>query len=259
MTRVATMRVGLPSARRRNLLFTCDAQALAPPRIGSATYAPDSLDPARHRWLRRDEGAPHDSAGAAAPDTLIVRAYEESIDEEIAFERDELDAAVFWPGELSAHMRTDARFLSPRLALAARGIVACVAAAGDSLGVPQADMEALNREAFGGDLLSWSELEPAAGGDAPARYSVDEVLPGARSIARVLARVARPGGTRALKLVYLDQPVVPGDAAWRSAGVTPVFALRLPVLVRGPAAPDVDRIGARALAGLAPCAGETSR
>jgi len=261
--RAATLRVGLPSAKRRNLLFVCDARApLDPPRIGTATYAPDSLDATHRRWLRRADAAAPDSAGAAAPDTLDVRAFDDSIDEEIAFERGDLDAAVFWPGELSAHMRYDARFRSPELALRARGVVACVAAAGDSLGVPRADMEALNREAFGGDLLPWSELEPETPDGAPARYSVDEALPGAKLLARVLARVARPGGTRPLKLAYLDQPVVAGGAAgeaWRTAGVTPVFAVRCPVLVRGPALPDVQRVGAQSLAGLAPCAGGTPR
>jgi len=260
-SRIATMRVGLPAAQTPNLLFTC-ARPADPPHLGTATYAPDSLDSTRHRWLRRASGATSDSAGVLAPDTLIVRTFGESIDEEIAFERGELDAAVFWPGELSARMRYDARFRSPEMALRARGIVACVAAAGDTLGVPRADMEALNREAFGGDLLPWGELEPVSASEAPARYTVDGAVPGAKLIERVLGRVGRAGGTRALKVVYLDQPVVAKDSAgssWRTPGVVPVFAVRMPVMVRGPAVPDVQRIGVQALAELAPCAGGTPR
>src|SRR6185436_8262628 len=100
LVRVATLRVGLPSPRRSNLLFTCDA-ALAVPRIGSATYARDTLDATGRRWLRVPAPSP-ESVGTRAPDTLSVRAFEDATDEEIALERGELDAAVFWPGELSA-------------------------------------------------------------------------------------------------------------------------------------------------------------
>jgi hypothetical protein len=262
--RVATLRVGLPSPRRSNLLFTCDA-ALAVPRIGSAAYARDTLDATGRRWPRvpTANGAQvaADSAGALAPDTLLVRAFEDATDQEIAFERGELDVAVFWPGELSARMRSDARFRDPELALRARGVVACVAAAADTFAALRADLDALDREAFGGDLLAWRELEPDARPEAPARWSVDATVPGARHLERILARVARPGGTRPLKLVFIDQPVVAGDAAdaagaaWRTPGVTPLFAVRCPVLVRAQATADVRAIGARAFAELAPCAG----
>ena len=261
LVRVATLRVGLPSPRRSNLLFTCDA-ALATPRIGSAAYARDTLDATGRRWLRvalaNGAQAAPDSAGALAPDTLLVRAFEDATDQEIAFERGELDVAVFWPGELSARMRSDARFRDPERALRARGVVACVAAAADTFAALRADLDALDREAFGGDLLAWRELEPDARPEAPARWSVDATVPGARHLERILARVARPGGTRPLKLVFIDQPVVAADAAgaaWRTPGVTPLFAVRCPVLVRAQATADVRAIGARAFAELAPCAG----
>jgi len=273
--RIATLRVGLPAPRRANLLFTCGAPPGAA-GIGSAVYAPDSLDAGGHRWLRLQQAAT-DSIGALAPDTLLLRAFEDATDEEIAFERGELDAAVFWPGELSARMRSDARFRDPELGLRRVGVLACVAGAGDTSGVPRADMELLNREAFGGDLLPWSELEPGAGavsdpetapGAAAARYVVDATVPGARQIERILARVPRSGATRMLKLVYLDQPVAAGGvpvqgtspaAAWRTPGVTPVFALRCPVLVGSRARDGVRAIGAGAFAELAPCAGGTRR
>jgi len=256
--RVPTLRIGLPSLRRGNLLFTCDAPAAAP-RIGSATYAPDSLDPSGHRWRRVQEATP-DSAGALAPDTLLVRAFEDATDEEIAFERGELDAAVFWPGELSARMRYDARYRDPELGLRARGVLACVAGAGDTLGAPRADMEVLNREAFGGDLLPWSELEPGPGGGPPARYVVDPTVPGAKHLERILGRIPSAGVTRTLKLVYLDQPVVGATTSgWRTPGVTPLFALRCAVLVGSRARGGVLAIGAGAFAELAPCAGGTRR
>ena len=257
IARVATLRVGLPSPRRVNLLFTCDGSPTAP-RIGTSAYAADSLDLSGRRWLRVP-AATTDSAGALAPDTLDVRAFEDATDEEIAFERGELDVAVFWPGELSARMRSDARYRDPELGLRARGVLACVAGAGDTLGAPRADMEVLNREAFGGDLMPWNDLEPGSGDGPPARYVVDSTVPGARHLERILARIPGTGVTRALKLVYLDQPVVAGDAAmnaWRTPGVTPLFALRCAVLA-GSRRDAVRAIGAHAFAELAPCAGGT--
>ena len=256
MARVPTLRVGLP--KRGNLLFDCSAEP-AVPRIGSARYAPDSLDASGRTWRRLPE-AVTDSAGMLAPDTLSVRAFADPTDEEIALERGELDVAVFWPGELSARMRSDARYREPELGLRARGVLACVAGAGDTLGASRADMEVLNREAFGGDLMPWNDLEPGAGDGPPARYAVDATVPGARHLERILARIPSAGVTRTLKLVYVDQPVLAGDAAkstWRTPGVTPLFAVRCPVLVAARSRDGVRAIGAPAFAELAPCAAGT--
>jgi len=259
VARLGTLRIGLPSPRRGNLLFTCDAPVTAP-RIGSATYAADSLDVSGRRWLRTPQ-TDADSAGALAPDTLVVRAFEDATDQEIALERGDLDVAVFWPGELSARMRSDARFRDPELGLRSRGVLACVAAAGDTLAAPRADLEVLNREAFGGDLLPWSELEPGPAEGSPARYVVDLTVPGAKHLERILARIPTAGVTRTLKLVYLDQPVVAGDAAmggWRTPGVMPVFAVRCVVLA-GSRRDAVRAIGVQRFAELAPCATGTRR
>jgi hypothetical protein len=260
LARVPTLRVGLPAASRGNLLFLCDAPPSAP-RIGSAAYAVDSLDASGRRWLRIPQDTP-DSAGALAPDTLVVRAFDDPTDEEIAFERGELDAAVFWPGELSARMRSDARFRNPEWGVRSRGVLVCIAGAGDTLGAPRGDMEGLNREAFGGDLLAWSTLEPGPGEGPPARYTVDRTVPGGAHLERILARLARPGGTRTLKLLYLDQPVAAGDAAsaaWRLPGLTPLFAIRCPVLAAPAALNGVRAIGTHAFVELAPCAGGIRR
>jgi hypothetical protein len=239
LARVATLRVGLPAPGRANLLFGCDAPPFAP-RIADTLLV--------------------GSAGEVV--VLVGRAFDEATDEEIAFERGELDVAVFWPGELSARMRFDARLGDPELGLRSRGVLASVAGAGDTLGPPADDMDALNREAFAGDLLPWSALDLVPEQGAPVRYTVDRTVPGAKHLERILARVARPGGTRTLKLVYLDQQVMAGDAAWaawRTPGVTPLFAIRCPVLARPEARAAVDAIGAHAFSELAPCAGGTRK
>jgi hypothetical protein len=233
---------------------------MTPPRIGSSPYERDALDSSGRRWLRLP-GDVSDSAGALAPDTLLVRAFDDATDEEIALERGELDVAVFWPGEVSARMRADARFGGPELGLRGRGVLACVRAAGDTQGPPWPDMELLNREAFGGDLLPWSELKPDTDEHLPARYTVDATLPGAKHLERILERIPRAGVTRTLKLVYVDVPwvsytmVARGEFPTVSHGSNlPLFALRCPVFARAEARSSVRAIGAAAFAELAPCA-----
>ena len=282
--RVATLRVGLPAPRRGNLLFTCEAppNVHQVPRIGSASYASDTLDPTGRRWLRVPDFVP-DSTGALAPDTLVVRAFGDATDEEIALERGELDVAVFWPGELSARMRADEHFRDPPLGLIDNGVLACERTAADSLGPPRADMEMLNREAFGGDLLPWSELAPDSIDGTTTRYTVDPTLPGAKHLERVLARIPSAGATRLLKLTYVDEPrglfttqptAAPRDidhvasevgvATWIDAmalrkSYRPLFAIRCPVVTRPGARAAVHAIGASVFAKLAPCAGGVRR
>ena len=273
--RVATLRVGVPAISRANLLFTCDGlPGLQPaPHLGSASYAADSLDPSRRTWLRARQ-PDSDTAGTPAPDTLIVRSFGDATDEEIALERGELDVAVFWPGEPSARIRSDARFRDPELGIRSLGVLACGKSDADTLGPPRADMELLNREAFAGDLMPWSELVPDSLDGPPARYMVAHGLPGAQHLERILARIPSTGATRTLWLYYVHQPpglfstlppptpayIVrggPPKAVVYQSGLKPLFAIRCPVLTR-PGSRDVVRaIGAGAFADLAPCSAES--
>src|SRR5580765_5130507 len=61
VARLGTLRIGLSSPRRGNLLFTSDTPTTAL-RIGSATYTADSLDATGRRWLRTPQ-TDADSAG----------------------------------------------------------------------------------------------------------------------------------------------------------------------------------------------------
>jgi hypothetical protein len=121
----------------------------------------------------------------------------------------------------------------------------------------------MNREVFGGDLVTWSELEPPPsppGPAPPARWRADSALPGARVLERVLARGAPAAGARSVRLSYLDVPLAAHDSVqsgWRTPGVTPAFAIGCPVLA-GPAARGVVAgLGAGAFANLVTCAGGT--
>lgn len=256
--RVALLRVGLPGGGRTNLLFACAGSGVAP-RLGTTSYVADSSAPGSHRLVR----APDPNDAALAPDTLRVRLYADAADEEIALERGELDVAVFWPGELSARMRGDARWRDAPRGVRARGVLVAVAAATDTSSVPLGDLTAMNREVFGGDLVPWSELEPPPsppGPAPPARWRADSALPGARVLERVLARGAPAAGARSVRLSYLDVPLAAHDSVqsgWRTPGVTPAFAIGCPVLA-GPAARGVVAgLGAGAFANLVTCAGGT--
>jgi hypothetical protein len=98
---VPVLRVGYPSGTRASLAFACPG--FAPSfTLAAQAYRTEAAGADAFRCVRVSP------AGAApAPDTLLVRLYGESADEEIALERGELDVAVFWPGELSTRMRED--------------------------------------------------------------------------------------------------------------------------------------------------------
>jgi hypothetical protein len=251
VARVGTLRVGLP--KRGNLLFNSDGPVA--PHLGLASYTAGYF---AGSWLRVTQPA-SDSAGDPAPDTLFVSSFQDATDEEIALERGDLDVAVFWPGEVSARMRADERFRDPELGLRERGVLAFLKSAADSLNPPRADMEVLNREAFGGDLLPWSEPDSVDG--PPAHYAFDPYLPGARHLERILARIPSAGATRTVTLKYLDIPVSAFKTPVADASPTlrdlvsiyrPLFVVRCAVLARPGARAAVRRIGADAFAQLAP-------
>jgi len=241
---LASLRVGLPGADRATLLFTCRAPRPRP-EWGGAHGRADSLGPGLWRLVRTAPPA------AGVPETLWVRLFADAADEEIALERGELDVAVFWPGELSSRMRADARWREAPRVPRARGVLACTGARADSLAPDPAQLEALSREGFGGDLLPWP-AEPVPGSSPPrlARVEPDPALPGAGALERLLARASGRGP--ALRLRLLD--VAAADSAWRAPDVRPVFLLGCPVLV-SPALRDAwpGREGAADLARLLRC------
>jgi hypothetical protein len=211
-----TLRVGLPAPERSGWLFTCRA-----PHWNEDTFgAPYQADTLSHRVVRLVRAT---GALAAEPDTLLVRFFADAADEEIALERGELDAAVFWPGELSSRMRSDARWREPVRARRTHGVLACEWS--DTL-VPDPEvLAALQDGVFGGDLEAIA-LAPAPGAAPPrlARLEPDPRLPGAAAITRALARPGSSGP--ALKLSYLPD----GRADAIPAGSRGLFAMRCVVV-----------------------------
>lgn len=211
-----TLRVGLPAPERSNWLFTCRA-----PRWNAGTpgapYVADTLSRRVVRLARTRGSQPGE------PDTLLIRFFADAADEEIALERGELDAAVFWPGEVSSRMRADARWREPSLVRRARGVLACEWS--DSLVPDPAMLASLKDGVFAGDLEPL--VSPTLPGAAPprlVRLTPDPRLPGAAALERALAKPGTRGP--ALQLSYLAD----ADPTSLPVGVRGLFALRCVVV-----------------------------
>src|SRR5206468_809520 len=161
------LRVGLPGRARSNLIFACDP-SLRPP----AGYRVQGSS-RRGLLLVRNSAA---VAGPQRPwpDTLQVRLYDETADEEIAIERGDLDVAVFWPGELTARLRAPPRSLVTLGGGRSRGVVAAIrtdrgpARDSSAFVFPDRAAAALDGAVFRGDLERFPqappERRPAPGG-----------------------------------------------------------------------------------------------
>ena len=227
--------IGGPAPMRAGVLWACGSGALHArfPPHGYSIVERDSV----RVWFVRDT-----TEASIWPDTLVVRAFEDAADEEIALERGEVDAALFWPGELSTHMREQPRWQSSPVATRTRGalVVMAVVPAAPEQAVPRsparadsAGLDFLNRFLFRGDLTPLDVTPPRIGGTTrpaialPRASGAAAALPVAEverdsacarpnAIERFFAhpatgrntRPARPG----LKLFYLDATIRPADS-----------------------------------------------
>jgi hypothetical protein len=253
MRAASVLRVGFPS--RPSLLFACEETTVRPPP--DAPYASDALSRRSYRFVRD----PRRAGGVGWPDTVLVRLFDEAADEEIALERGELDVAVFWPGELSTHMRDDPRWRDFLRGTRSRGVLAALSARDESAPFTSADSSALlslNEEVFRGDLIPW---DPATGravnpvsttlSKASHRFVVDHSCPGWRTLERSLNRVKAPrpafGEPSPLRMMYLDARIYPPD----ERGF--LFAVRCPVVSASDLLPYMRVLGADMFADMLEC------
>ena len=249
---VNVLRIGIPS--RSNLLFACATPSVRSP-LPRAGFRGEAMS-IRSFLLTRDTS---DAETAMWPDTLRVRLFDESTDQEIALERGELDVAVFWPGELSTHMREDPKWRDLSYGARARGVLAAVPSE-DGPGMLLADSLALydlNSGSFRGDLLAW---DPAArrtaaqpqpqGASRSQRFEVDRACPGWQALERALNQKAPPnqGSEHVIRVSYFGTPA----QASAPAGFT--FAIRCPVVGSPGLRKYLDTLGADAFAGMVDCA-----
>lgn len=248
----STLRVGYPSASRVQPFFECRRMELE-----ARGYRADTLGGRSFRLVRVQTSA------RPQPDTLIVRLFDDAADEEIALERGDLDAAVFWPGEASSHIRETMRWTGAPKPYRSRGVIGVKStsrgaeAAVASGQVPTQVDEALarlNRDLFRGDLDPIRYAKPDSLTDAAAwSFEVDSSLPGRTSIRRALGQAPR-GRAESVLFTYFDEPVQ--GAGWSGAQRDPVFWLSLvgcPVLSRPELRPYLETIDLSALVNLFDC------
>jgi len=263
------LRLGYPAPGRKNLLFDCSNQSLEASILQGA-YRADTTGGMLYRLVRDSTNM----AGAAWPDTLLVRLFDEVSDEEIALERGDLDAAVFWPGEASAHIRDVMRWQGRPSGLWRHAILTASGwhpgVAIDSAKIRTDEWRALallNQEIFRGDLTRWID-EVKRGTDtatapveAPpppstvsARFEVDASFPGRGSIERFLNRAmgssATPGAGRVVRLRIVDFP--PEAFVMRTPQAN-VFTIRCPVMRAQTLRAYLDAIGVDPLVNLFDC------
>ena len=237
------LRVGYPATSRANLLFACDNLDLAfalpsgayragPTTVRSSTWIRDPALPLSRPW----------------PDTLIARFFEDATDEEIALERGELDVAIFWPGELSRHMREQSRWQTHSFGMYEWGFLG--AEADSSPGDPATDpaLTALNRELFADDLRYVIQTKAPLG---PVRYEVDLACPGWRQMQRLLDRYASTT-TRRVRLAFVERDSTSGNGA-EPDGIVPLFILRCPMVCREELEPYLDALDRSTLVNALKC------
>lgn len=256
------LRVGYSRARP-TAFDACDRLRLAD--LWRGRYRCVDSTAAGFRLIRREEAR---DAGTPWPDTLVVRVFDDVADLEIALERADLDAGVFWPGEASTHIREALHWSDREAGLRSRGVVT-IDAGDDSTALDSlsrsatlaSDLDRLNREMFRGDLLPLGPAAPAAraGRSSPDRIRYAARGPGASAIEAFLNRGGAseptPPGAAAVSIEYRDEPPDSGDSPYRRR----VFAIRCPVIASPRVRAAVRALGAGALANLFDCVPEDRR
>jgi hypothetical protein len=262
------VRWGYPSRARRTLLFRCDRYTPRPEALGPR-YRIETAGGEGWRLVRDER---HE---AAWPDTIEVRLFDSATDQEIALQRGEIDAALFWPGEASDHLRGLPVWADRLSAPREQGLL--VATGNRELDQSAfAPLAAMNETLFGGDLRPHLRPDGLAGGAPPpaapapvhAVYEVDPALPGAGALRRALAA---DGGARrdarspspTVRVTFLPVSVDPDSIARallavdRGAVSAPrsirFFTLDCPIVARPEILPFLRRVGAREFVNLFDC------
>jgi hypothetical protein len=182
-----------------------------------------------------------------------------------------LDVAVFWPGELSAHLREVRHWQGDLLGARSRGVLAATLqeslADSDATVLGRLDLGFVNEQLMHGDLAPWPRV--IAAGDAAfrseasrgtPRVSVDPSLPGHRAFEHLLNQRAKAQAAAdrqpSIRLVYLDLPVTPPDSLarrLRELGAMPLFTIRCPVVCTPELRPYVEALGTDALVNMLVC------
>src|SRR5262245_2189166 len=237
------LRVGYPSDARVQPFFKCLRLVL-----DTRAYRADTLNDRTFQLVRFEANN--------LPDTLLIRMFGDAADEEIALERGELDAAIFWPGEASSHIREVMRWPGAPNVLRTRGVVANYETPGmrvlpEMYEADRTRVDSVNTEMFRGDLKPASHIRfVSEHPPIPSRFEVDSACPGKRSIEAFLNRGRAPGRGILRFVTYLDEPTDP-NLVEESRGR--LFLISCPVLSRPELLPYLDTIDLSAIVNLFDC------
>jgi hypothetical protein len=246
------LRIGMPSRERTQPFFECRQLALNP---GAYEVIADTSQGSRTLVRPRTKGL---------PDTLVVRQFSDAADEEIALERGEIDAAVFWPGEASAHIRETMQWTGMPKPVRTRGAIGVILSdKADAYGIVTAglpenvdeSLTRLNADLFRGDLEPIRNDQPIS---SPANWSfkVDSRLPGRERIRKALGPLARPSqGAEVMLLTYFDE-AINGSTLGDTKPSLWLFHVGCPVISRPELRPYIESIDLSAIVNLFDC--ETS-
>ena len=265
LQRYSYLRVGCPSPSRPSLLFACDSATIGA-SLPSGAYRADTLG---ERWYRfvRHATVPLD---APWPDTLYVRTFDESPDEEIALERGELDVAVFWPGELSAHIRKDARWKDFLYGVRSKGYLFASSVETEAFhaldaATTQGALDALNRSVFRNDVAPWSgstvrdsvnDATPRMSQNIGIHFEVDRAIPESMTLERLLDQDAPsgvPGPRLPIRIFYSSVEVTAHGPVSPEIGLTPLSPIRCPVVSNAKLRKTITALGPNAFADLLGC------
>jgi len=254
---LSSLRVGCPSELRRFPLFDCESATIGA-SLPKGAYRADTLGQRSYRFVRDSTVV----TAAPWPDTLLVRAFDESADEEIALERREVDVAVFWPGELSTRLREDARWSGFAYGTRSHGLLVASGLDRTAANALRA-LDAMNRALFRGDLGAWTQSGPRSGPPDTSSVAhgpdvsirVDPSLPGALEIERALnppksSPASTPGITGRMIYFAGADPSPEARASMPSAFVAEV---RCPVVSDPKLRAMIGALGAAAFADLLGC------
>ena len=217
------LRIGYPAAGRKNLLFDCSYQSLDSSRKASSP-SPLQWIYRLGEWNSRGYLLVRDSTHLSAvswPESLLVHQFDEVADEEIALERGDLDAAVFWPGEASAHIR-EVMGWKWRSGTRSHGRLTATpwreGLTRDAIGLRDDEwkaIELLNQELFRGDLLPAQGWKKPLVSTPPGRFEVDPSFPGRETMERFLNRAmgasAPIDSARVIRVYYTPGWFILGD------------------------------------------------
>ena len=261
-------RLGFPSSSRANILFACDKLETDPHAAGSSAIR---LSEHLYQLVNR----PEIPDTASWPDTLLLRFFDDTADQEIALERGELDAAVFWPGEASLHIRDELKWAGEPAGLRSRGFLAALFLVRhpsvDSLAaaiVTRDVMRKVNVELFRGDLgpCDPAVVDTLSNQIPPMRFDVDDALPDDDRIQRILDREWKSNtlakASNWVRISYVDQPPDSLAIAIRVSGtakpvppadVMCVYRIRCPILCRPEMRRYVEAMGPDRIVNLLRC------